>query len=370
MSDTDKAYLYGISPEFAIFMEQEAPELKQHTVEFSKKEISKLRLDAAGHNSAVAAGGLAAILTFLIGKGIWESKDIAKRIKHNKAEFLKEQAEIFKEGIPKLQNPFKEFIAAAKNGFTKSKAKNPKALVLSALLMTTLAGSADDLMGCVKDSIQDIDNFGVKKGLGINIPAALFGILTSAAIAPMIEGQVNYNRAEKYLRKFSADLEKLGINAAELEKSGGTLSKLMKKGGKTAIFAAVAFVLANIFKGIITAMSSSGSSWGSMAGTRVVMDAAGRELEKKGIISKEENTLKNTTDNMMAYEAYKGKWTGIAQQDPLIGATGGALGLFTHSNPYVQSLCFGLQGCSETLTACYYQVTGAKGRCTRTLSLR
>ena len=68
--------------------------------------------------------------------------------------------------------------------------------------MTTLAGSADDLMGCVKDSIQDIDNFGTKTGLGINIPAAICGIVTSMAIAPMIEGEILYNRAAKYLTNY------------------------------------------------------------------------------------------------------------------------------------------------------------------------
>ena len=366
LSDEDKKFISGISKEFGKFLEEEQAELKKHTTDFAQKEVSKLRLDDAGHNSAVAAGGLATILTFLVGKGVWESRTDAKRIKLDRAGFIREQAEIFKEGVPKLKNPFREFIDAAKNGLTKSKAKNPKALVLSALLATTIAGSADDLMGCVKDSIQDVDNFGWEKGMGINIPAALFGILTSAAIAPMIEGQVAYNRAGKYLKKFSGELGELGINPESLKNNGGRFSKFLKKGGKTALLATgIMFagkVLTNTLKGIVTASSSSGSSWGSMAGTRIVMEKGGNDLEKKGIITHEENTFKNTSDNMMAYEAYKGKWTGISQQDPIIGATGGALGLFTHSNPYVQSLSFGLQGCSETLTACYYQVTGAKDR--------
>ena len=361
LTKQDIEYLRKISPEFAQFVQKEQKELKKHSVYFAQKEISKLRLDDAGHNSAVAAGGLATILSFLVGKSVWESREIAGMLKNNRASFLRAQADILKAGIPKIRNPFRQFIEAAKNGLTKSRAKNPAGLVLGALLATTLSGSADDLMGCVKDSIQDVDNFGWAKGMAINIPAAFCGIITSAAIAPMIEGQISYNRAEKYLKKFSGELKPLGINPAVLENKG-ILKNIMKKGGKTALLAGGLLLVGNAVKGIITAMSSSGSSWGSMAGTRIVMDMAGNELEKKGIISKEENTFKNTTDNMMAYEAYKGKWTGIAQQDPLIGATGGVLGLFTHANPYVQSLSFGLQGCSETLTACYYQVTGAKDR--------
>ena len=64
----------------------------------------------------------------------------------------------------------------------------------------------------------------------------------------------------------------------------------------------------------------------------------------------------------MSYEAYEGKWSGIAKGDPTIGAIGGGLGLFTHTNPYIQSISFGLQGCSETVTACLYQLTGNKVR--------
>lgn len=361
LSDEDKKELKEKYPEFEEFLEKEQENLKTHTKNFTRKEMSSLRLNDAGHNSAIAAGGLAAILTFLVGKGVFDSREDAKLLKADKKEFLKNQAEIFAEGKPKFQNPLKEFAEAAKNGLTKSSAKNSKKLVLSALLLTTLAGSADDLMGCVKDSIQDIDNFGAKTGLGINIPAALLGIATSMAIAPMIEGEILYNRSAKYLNKYKDELKGLGIEVKNLDKAKG-VGSIVKSGGKIAIIATAGAILTQAFKGIITAMSSSGSSWGSMAGTRYVMEKGGKKLEEKNIISKEENTFKNTTKNMMAYEAYKGKWTGIAQQDPLIGATGGALGLFTHANPYVQSLAFGLQGCSETLTACYYQVTGSHDR--------
>ena len=177
----------------------------------------------------------------------------------------------------------------------------------------------------------------------------------------MIEGEILYNRAAKYLKKYKNELPNLGINVENLDNIKGA-GNIVKRGGKIAILATAATLLTQGFKGIITAMSSSGSSWGSMFGTRLVMENSGKKLEKQNIITKEENNFSNTTKNMMAYEAYKGKWTGIAQQDPLIGATGGLLGLFTHANPYIQSLAFGLQGCSETLTACYYQVTGAHDR--------
>ena len=361
LNEDEKNELKKISPEFADFIEEESPLLQKHSGYFARKEVSKIRLDNAGHNSAVAAGGLFAILSFLVGKGVFDSRVDANLLKENKAKFLKNQAEIFNEGAPKFENPFKEFIEAGKNGFTKKAAKNPKKVVLSALLLTTLAGAADDLMGCVKDSIQDTDNFGIKTGLGINIPSAIFGVLTSMAIAPMIEGEILYKRSAKYLNKYKNELNELGINVKNLE-NAKRISNIVKHGGKIAVMATAVTMLTQAFKGIITAMSSSGSSWGSMAGTRLVMENGGKKLENKNIITKEENTFKNTTDNMMAYEAYKGKWTGISRQDPLIGTTGGVLGLFTHVNPYVQSLAFGLQGCSETLTACYYQVTGAKDR--------
>ena len=358
--DTERE-LNKISPEIVQFIREEQSELNIQTKTFTRKEMSSLRLNEAGHNSAIAAGGLATILAFLVGKGVFDSREDANLLKSDKYTFLKNQAEIFEEGIPKFKNPLKEFIDATKNGLTKSTAKNPKKVVLSALLLTTLAGSADDLMGCVKDSIQDIDNFGTKVGLGINIPAALCGVATSMAIAPMIEGEILYNRAGKYLNKYKNELDSLGINVKNLKETK-KLSNIVKSGGKIAILSTLATVLTGGIKGIITAMSSSGSSWGSMTGTKIVLENAGKTLENKNIITENENTFKNTTDNLMAYEAYKGKWAGISGQDPIIGATGGALGLFTHANPYVQSLAFGLQGCSETLTACYYQVTGAHNR--------
>jgi hypothetical protein len=99
-----------------------------------------------------------------------------------------------------------------------------------------------------------------------------------------------------------------------------------------------------------------------MAGTRMLFGLKGDKLEEKNIITKDENTSQKATENMMKYEAYYGKWDGIAKGDPTIGSIGGGLGLFTHTNPYLQNISFGLQGCSETLTACGVQLLGDEAR--------
>ena len=166
----------------------------------------------------------------------------------------------------------------------------------------------------------------------------------------MIEDQISYNTATKYLKKYGYLTETKGFN------------NIMQKGGKTALIASSGLLFTNILKGMITTSSSSGSSWGSMAGTRFLIARNGDKLEKKNIISKEKNKVSDTNRNMMAYEAYKGKWRGISLSDPILGILGGGLGLFTHSNPYIQSFAFGVQGCSETITACLYQITGKKVR--------
>ena len=85
------------------------------------------------------------------------------------------------------------------------------------------------------------------------------------------------------------------------------------------------------------------------------------ELEEKNIITKQENTFKASNDNMMEYEAYKGKWEGITYGytgDWTIGTVGGLFGVFTHKNPVIQNTFTTLQGCSETLTASGYQILG------------
>ena len=91
------------------------------------------------------------------------------------------------------------------------------------------------------------------------------------------------------------------------------------------------------------------------------MGMNGDKLEKKNIIDKKDNTFSSTNENMMEYEAYKGKWEGITTGitgDWTIGSIGGAAGVFTHSNPIIQNTFTTLQGCSETLTASGYQILG------------
>ena len=161
---------------------------------------------------------------------------------------------------------------------------------------------------------------------------------------------------------YAIEIRDLSVKYGKITKSSSGIKGLMRKGGKAGIFAAGITIGTNILKGMLTTSSSSGSSWGSMAGTRFVLAHNGDKLEKKGIITKEENTFEGTNKNMLAYEAYDGKKDGILISDPALGILGGGFGLFTHSNPYIQAASFGLQGCSETITACVYQIRGANKR--------
>ena len=74
---------------------------------------------------------------------------------------------------------------------------------------------------------------------------------------------------------------------------------------------------------------------------------------------------------MMKYEAYSGKWRGIAPvrkengewkvnltSDQVVGGVLGGTGLLTHPISMVANTAFTTQGCSETLTACAYQLLG------------
>ena len=74
---------------------------------------------------------------------------------------------------------------------------------------------------------------------------------------------------------------------------------------------------------------------------------------------------------MMKYEAYYGKWRGIAPvrkedgkwkvnltSDQVIGGVLGGTGLLTHPSSMIANTAFTAQGCSETITACAYQLLG------------
>jgi len=332
----DKKALEEINPQLAQFIEKEHKDIKKTATEFTKKEIKASELSEAGKWSRWLAPVVMVIMGGSLYRGYKETKENAKALKD-----IGQMKQIYNAGRPKFVNPLKAYKEAFKGAKGRGAAALVGGTVLASYLWKTLLGSADDLSGAGKDFIQDSDNFGFAWGTAIAIPSAIMGVLSSAFIAPTIDEHINFNRAEKMLRK-EGILPKL--------KGLGKVGSMLKKGG---IWAGL---------GVIIAACSSGSSWTSMAGTRWLFGHKGNQLEEKNIITAEENSSKAATDNMMQYEAYYGKWDGIAKGDPTIGSIGGGLGLFTHSNPYVQNLSFGLQGCSETLTACTVQLFGNKAR--------
>ena len=336
LKDEDKKALEEINPQLAQFIEKEQKDIKKTATEFTKKEIKASELSEAGKWSRYLAPFVMAIMGASLYRGYKETKENAKALKD-----IAQIKEIYDAGRPKFVNPLKAYKEAFKGARGKGAAAMVGGTVLASYLWKTLLGSADDLSGAGKDFIQDSDNFGIGWGTAIAIPSMIMGVLSSAFIAPTVDEHINFNRAEKILRK-EGILPKL--------KGFAKAGNMLKKGG---LWAGL---------GVIIAACSSGSSWTSMAGTRWLFGHKGNLLEEKNIITAEENSSKAATDNMMQYEAYYGKWDGIAKGDPTIGSIGGGLGLFTHSNPYVQNLSFGLQGCSETITACTVQLFGNKAR--------
>ncbi len=346
-NEQEQAELQEISPEFMKFIKAEQAELVKHTADFAKDEIERVELGEAG---ATSKGIAYALVPALLANGaaeVYKSRAAKKAMKLNPKAFLAEQRELYKAGTPlklknlkKYLNPFKEL-----KGSSKAR--------LYGILGLTFSSCWDDLAGCVKDFFQDKDNFGAGTATAIAIPSAALGVASSFYIAPVIGDMIDFNRAKKHLAK-----------AGELPKASG-MKNILKKGGKgaalalgaTALFGAGKF-LAQSVMGCVTTSSSSGSSWGSMAGTKLVMGLNGDELVEKNIIDEKDNTSTATNENMMAYEAYKGKWEGISKSDPALGVLFGGTGLLTHHNPFVQATAFALQGCSETLTACAYQIGG------------
>ncbi len=365
-SESTKSQLNKISPQFVKFIEEQ-PKLKKLTTEFAKKEIERVELAESGTSSRWGATVLLPVLSFMIIKDVYQSRLEKKEMTKDINKFLSEQKEIYEKGNPLLNlynricSKFKKTkISNCKSGslnpFKSLKGSNKNRLI--GILGLTLAGSWDDLSGCVKDYFQDENNFGKKAAILIGIPSAVVGVLSSFLIAPMIEDQIKFNRSKNYL-----------IKNKIISKDATKLNSTLKNGGKVAAvglgacagIGLIKFVL-QLIQGCITTSSSSGSSWGSMAGTRYLFARNGKILADKNIIDKKDNTSKATSKNMMAYEAYKGKWAGISKSDPLLGVLFGGTGLLTHSNPLIQSTAFALQGCSETLTACTYQLLGDKYR--------
>lgn len=336
LKEKDLKALEEISPQLAKFIKEEASDVKKISTVFTKKEIKASELSEAGKWSRYLAPVVLAIMGASLYRGFKETKESAEELKN-----ISKMMEIYEKGRPTFVNPLKAYKDAFKGAKGKGAAAVVGGTILASYLWKTFLGSADDLSGAGKDFVQDSDNFGLGWGAAIAIPSAIMGVLSSAFIAPTIEEHVNFNRAEKILMKAGAIPKLQGLSKAK---------NIIKKGGIWAVL------------GVVIAACSSGSSWTSMAGTRMLFGKKGNELEAKNIITKEENSSKAAVDNMMQYEAYYGKWDGISKGDPIIGSTGGVLGLFTHSNPFVQNISFGLQGCSETLTACTVQLFGDKER--------
>ena len=415
LTKQEKNELQKSAPEFLEFIQKMQPELRKQTAYFAQKEMQSEELSDAGQSSRAIAWPLMVALVIGIGKGYFEGKEMREGIKNAEkfAEFIRNNPQEGNKILEKCVNKYnklnkngtlytlkdtgeplkgfskikekifslitrtpmpankmeselagKELIerymkkigyeggeylvfqkALHSQGLKKwinpiTKFKNAKGAAFWTLIAGTAALSLDDCMGAGKDFFQDQNNFGFGTGLGFAVAGVAGGIASSAAVVPTFQGIVDYTRADKTLRKMGI-LPKLKI-----------ANKLLHK-GKAALF--------GIPLGIILASTSSGSSWTSMGLTRWIMGANGDELENKNIIDKKDNTFSATNENMMEYEAYKGKWEGITTGitgDWTIGTIGGAAGVFTHSNPVIQNSFTTLQGCSETLTASGYQILG------------
>ena len=415
LSEEDKKELGEKAPEFLKFAEKIQPELRKHSAYFAQKEMQSDELSDAGQSSKYVAYPLLLALGVGLGKGYFEGKEMKEGIKASEkfAEFIRNNpkegqtilnkcADKFnkinkngtiyvaedtgeqKKGIKKLcakiwgkikgqpaqLNKLESELAGKKlierymnkigfeggeylvyqkalhnQGLKKwvnpiTKFKNAKGAAFWTLVAGTMALSLDDCLGAGKDFFQDQNNFGFGTGLGFAVAGIAGGIASSAAVVPTFQSIVDHTRADKTLRKMGI-LPKLNIKNKFLHK------------GKLALL--------GIPLGLVLASTSSGSSWTSMGLSRWLIGKNGDELEKKNIIDKKDNTFTASNENMMEYEAYKGKWEGITTGytgDWTIGTIGGAAGVFTHSNPVIQNTFTTLQGCSETLTASGYQVLG------------
>ena len=389
LSHEDKEELKEKAPEFLQFAEKMSPELRKQSAYFAQKEMQADELSDAGQSSKYVAAPLMLALGIGLGKGYFEGKEMKEGIKASEkfADFIrknpKEGNAILNKCVAKYNKLSKNGTVYAENGelagkelierymrrlklngksmaggeyivYQKAlhnqglrkwinpitKFRNTRGAALWTLIAGTMALSLDDCLGAGKDFFQDQNNFGFGTGLGFAAAGIAGGIASSAAVVPTFQGIVDYTRADKTLRKMGI-LPKLNI-----------ANKFLHKGK---------LALLGIPLGLVLASTSSGSSWTSMGLTRWLMGKNGDELEKQDIIDKKDNTFTASNENMMEYEAYKGKWKGITTGvtgDWTIGTIGGATGVFTHSNPVIQNTFTTLQGCSETLTASGYQLLG------------
>ena len=399
MQEDDKEKLANISPKFADYIENIMPQLKHNTEYFGQEYLKANCLADAGKTSKSFIKVLLPILGASAGITIaTEGKDLlvkkgftfdkaTKRFRFDKAvaeanklERLKEIKTLSKQKLG-FVNPIKFFKDSVKSG-AKGGKWGKIAFVLGTLI-TAAAGSWDDCAGSLKDYHQDANNFGEKKARRIMAGAITTGIATSVAVAPMFMNNIEIAKAKKeriknWHAKFEGEANiKNKARAKQLlkaiRKDTGSFWNRAKQFFKSTRFKSgsrQALVLAGF--GILLASCSSGSSHYSMLATTRTLHKNGKDLVDKNIIDKEESTLKSTKDNLLAYDAYRGKAKGIwwnkdcpVTADPVIGATFGALGLLTSPLPFVAPLAFQLQGCSETLTASIFQNNGDNNRVKR-----
>ncbi len=391
LTDTEKAELrakFPNNPRFVNFVEKMQPDLNKLSVEFAQKEMVNEEMSDSGQTSRWLAAPLLGILGYGIYKGVKEGKELKlaraqaqgfvdfinknpqkgneilnkcvtklNKLSQNGTKYLDSGelvgSDVIQRYMKKIGFPGGEFVVKQKATMARGlkcwvnpiKAlKNAKGSALMGLIGMIAALSTDDCMGAFKDLFQDQNNFGTKIGLGFMAAGIVGGIASSAAVVPSLDSIVKYRVAENSLRKFNM-LPKMG-----------KMANLLRKGK---------WALLGLPLGLILTTSSSGSSWTSMGLTAWKFDKNGDELVKKNIIKEEDNTFKNSYDNMMQYEAYSGKKEGVTTGvtgDWTIGAIGGVTGAFMSANPLLQNVATVVQGCSETITACAYQLVGGVQR--------
>lgn len=348
------------APEFADFVQKEQKSIKNNTIRFAQLELEHLELSAAGQESKDVVPLLLGILGFLGIKDVYKAIRDRKDALKDPTGFLQEQRAL-RRAKGGFINPLTDLAEKFKAGKMKYKSKWLAPLALLPIIGTTLAGSVDDISGAFKDYFQDKECFGKDKSLKLNSFAAFMGFATSFAISSTYENILDKKRATKYVHNnFLKEAKENGtIDRVKRLKKAFAPSKLQrfKTGGKAALGA-------GLF-GMLIASATSGSSWTSMLGTRYFFGQNGDKLAEKNIIDKEDNTFENSNKNMMKYEAYSGKWHGIAvgpTSDPVVGFTFGATGALTSPYAAVASTAFTTQGCSETLTASAYQLLGGAVR--------
>ena len=362
LTEEDTQNLAEISPEFAEFAKKEKSTLKKHVTDFARGEIEAVELAEAGGDSKKAVPLLLGVLGILSAKELATTWGNRHAMKVDPKAFLAAQKVLSRQKVFKLVNPLTELKNACKGktGWLMLAAMAP-------IIGNTLAGSFDDLSGAGKDLFQDKECFGWGPALGIAVASVVGGVGTSFAISGI------YERARSVMiarRTKLGALKEAAMQAGRIDRFN-QLRKVFKPSVGQKLLKAGKFAAVGAIFGMVVASCTSGSSWTSMAGTRIMFGRNGNKLEEKNIITSEENTVKAANENMMKYEAYSGKWKGIAPvrkeneewkinwtSDQVVGGILGGTGLLTHPSSMVANTAFTTQGCSETLTACAYQLLG------------